>query len=300
MNAPLKIKEDEFALVRANLSDREWRIDNLYWIKDKNGEAVKFGRNESQREFWDSMWFLNLILKDRQRGFSTLIAIFILDYCLFNSNTTAGIVDITLDDGKKKLAKIDFAYERLPELIKTAIPLKTNNKESIEFCNGSSVTVGTSHRGGTMQLLHISEMGKIAVRFPDRAREIRTGAMNTVAPGCFIFNESTAEGNSGEFYEDCQVARDLQDRKERLTELDYKFHFFGWWQGHENEIDPEGVLIPSELIKYFSALEEATGFPLSERKRAWYAKKSAQQKDDMKREYPGTPDEAFEAAIEGT
>jgi len=286
--------------IRAKLADREWRMDNLYWIKDKTGNAVRFVRNDSQREFWTKMWFLNLILKDRQRGFSTLIAIFILDCCLFNSNTTAGIVDITLDDGKKKLAKMKFAYERLPEFLKIAVSLVTDNKESMEFGNGSSVTVGTSHRGGTMQLLHISEMGKIAVRFPERAREIRTGAMNTVAPGCFIFNESTAEGNNGEFYEDCQVARSLQSRGDVLTKLDYRFHFFGWWQGTENEIDPEGVFIPAELDKYFEALEKEIGLKLSPRKRAWYAKKSAQQKDDMKREYPGTPDEAFDAAIEGT
>jgi hypothetical protein len=286
--------------IRDRLHDREWRMDNLYWIKDKHGRAIKFVRNESQREFWKAMWFLNLILKDRQRGFSTLIAMFIMDSCLFASHTSAGIIDITMDDGKKKLAKISFAYENLPESLQVAVPLTTDNKETLEWANGSSVSVGTSHRGGTMQILHISEMGKIAVRFPDRAREIRTGAMNTVAPGCFVFNESTAEGNSGEFYEDCQTSRELQDRGDILTPLDYRFHFFGWWQGTENEIDPDGVYISAEHEKYFAKLEAKIGMTLSPSKRAWYAKKEAQQKDDMKREFPGTPDEAFEAAIEGT
>ena len=63
------------------LLDREWRMDNLYYIKDVNGNKIKFVRNESQRTFWKGMWYKNIILKDRQRGFSTLVAIFILDSC---------------------------------------------------------------------------------------------------------------------------------------------------------------------------------------------------------------------------
>lgn len=285
--------------IKSKLGDREWRIDNLYFIEDKYGDTVKFVRNESQRKFWDEMWYLNILLKDRQRGFSTLIAIFILDYCLFNSGTKAGIIDITMDDAKKKLKKINFAYERLPAPIKESFPVKTDNKEMVEWENGSSVCVGTSHRGGTLQILHLSEMGTIAVRFPERAREIRTGALNTVAPGNFIFNESTAVGNSGEFFDDCAAAQELKNSGTNLTKLDYKFHFFAWWMGEENEIEPEGVFISQDNEKYFTELEKSTGVKISDRKRAWYAKKEAQQKEDMRREYPGTPEEAFATAIEG-
>lgn len=281
------------------LSDREWRMDNLYYIRDRDGVKVKFVRNESQRRFWNDMWYLNIILKDRQRGFSTLIAIFILDCCLFNSGTSAGIVDITLPDAKKKLAKIKFAYDNLPGSIKESVPLLVDNKEGLEWANDSSVYAATSHRGGTLQILHISEMGKIAVRFPDRARETRTGAMNTIKQGNFIITESTAEGNAGEFYEDCTAAQELRDSGAKLTELDFKFHFFAWWMGEENEIDPDGVFISPEYEKYFAQLEEKIGVKLSDRKKAWYVKKSIQQKGDMKREFPGTPEEAFEAAIEG-
>ncbi len=287
------------------LSDREWRIDNLYYIKDKKGEKVLFRRNLSQQRFWESMWFLNIILKDRQRGFSTLIAIFILDYCLFNSGTAAGIIDITLSDAKLKLAKIQYAYNNMPGWVKEMFPQTVENKERIEWANGSSVQVGTSHRGGTLQILHISEKGKISVRFPDRAREIRTGALNTVVPGQFIFEESTAEGSAGEFYEDCERARRIQASGEKLTELDFKFHFFGWWMGKENEIDPDGIFISIEMEKYFAELEQKIkeeleiSVQLSDRKKAWYVKKATQQKKDMKREYPGTPSEAFEASVEG-
>jgi len=290
----------ELKEIEKYLGDIEWRLDNLYYIKDKYGKVIKFVRNESQMELWRNRHFLNIILKDRQRGFSTLIAILILDTCFFNSHQECGIIDISLPDGKKKLAKIHFAYERLPEELTAENPLVTDNKEALEWENGSTVYVGTSHRGGTLQILHISEAGKISARNPEKAREIRTGAMNTIAPGCWIFNESTAEGVGGEFYEDCQTAQQLERTGSRLTSLDYKFHFFGWWMGNHNELDPTGISFDShEDRKYFDELEEEIGEKLSTRKRAWYVKKRAQQKDDMLREFPSTPEEAFKAAIEG-
>jgi len=281
------------------LLDREWRMDNLYYVQDKDGNKVKFNRWESQQQFWDNMWFLNIILKDRQRGFSTLIAIFILDSCLFNSNIKAGIIDISLPDAQLKLGKISFAYKNLPEFLKVTATTTTDSKTGIEWENGSSVYVGTSHRGGTLQILHISEFGKISIRFPDKAREIKTGALNTVAAGNFVFIESTAEGSSGEFFEFCKRARDIADRKIPLTKLDYKFQFFGWWEGTENEIDPDNVEISLETITYLDALEKELGFKLSDRKRAWYAKKADEQGDDMLREFPSTADEAFSATVEG-
>jgi len=231
--------------IQARLGNRDWRVDNLYHIESKSGETIKFVRNESQRKFWNDMWYMNIILKDRQRGFSTLIAIFILDYCLFNSGTTAGIIDLTIDDAKKKLKKIKFAYDLLPDFVRDAVTILTDNKEGIEWGNGSSVHVGTSHRGGTLQILHISEMGAIAVRFPERAKEIRTGALNTVAPGQIVFNESTAMGSAGEFYDDCQAAQRRQAEGRALTNMDYRFHFFAWWMGAENEMDPAGGNYPS-------------------------------------------------------
>ena len=134
------------AIIRRHLGDIEWRLDNLYFIKDKYGEIIKFVRNESQMELWENRHFLNIILKDRQRGFSTFIAILIFDTCFFSSNQECGIIDITLPDGKKKLGKIKLAFERLPADLKKENPLTTNAKETLEWKNGSSVYIGTSHR----------------------------------------------------------------------------------------------------------------------------------------------------------
>jgi hypothetical protein len=85
---------------------------------------------------------------------------------LFASNTAAGVIDLTLVDAKRKLAKQKFAYSRLPEWLKAAIPYIRENTEAIEFANGSRIEIGTSHRGGTLQQLHVSEYGKISAQFP--------------------------------------------------------------------------------------------------------------------------------------
>ena len=286
--------------ILARLGDRLWRLNNLYTVINKDGQVVKFVMNESQEEFYREMWWLNVILKDRQRGFSTFIAMFILDSCLFCPNTQAGVIDISLPDAKKKLDKINFAYLSLPEWLRDELPLVTNAKESMEWANGSRVDVSTSHRGGTLQILHVSEYGKIAARKPDTAREIKTGAFNTVAKGNFLFVESTAEGREGAFYELCDTAKKLKQSLHPLTGLDFKFHFFGWWMGTENEMNPAFVQISEETDKYIEEkVEPEIGIKISQRKRAWYQKKAIQQGDDMKREFPSTPEEAFESAIDG-
>ena len=64
-----------------------------------------------------------------------------------------------------------------------------------------------SLRSGTLQYLHVSEYGKICAKFPDKAREVRTGALNTVDKNGIVFIESTAEGQDGHFFELCQAAR---------------------------------------------------------------------------------------------
>ena len=55
--------------------------------------------------------------------------------------------------------------------------------DELLFSNNSSIRVGVSMRSGTLQYLHISEYGQVCARFPEKAREIRTGALNTVQAG---------------------------------------------------------------------------------------------------------------------
>ena len=42
------------------------------------------------------------------------------------------LLDNTLEDAKKKLAKIMFAYERMPKVIRATVGLKRDNTEQIQ------------------------------------------------------------------------------------------------------------------------------------------------------------------------
>lgn len=288
------------AELKRNLGNRMWRLRNLYWILDKSGRKVKFSPNPAQLQLLGSLWYLNLIVKARQRGFTTLIDILMLDACLFNSNVRAGIVADTRENVEIIFRdKIKFAYENLPPSLRDAIETEQDQAKELLFGNNSSIRVGTSMRSGTLQYLHISEFGKICRRYPDKAQEIVTGSLQAVQAGQFVFIESTSEGQGGEFHDMVKTAEeDLQTGK-KLNEMEYKLHFFSWWDADEYEIDPDGVIITEKDHEYFDKVESQTGHLINLRKRAWYVLKKKTLRDKMTQEFPSTIKEAFEQAIEG-
>jgi hypothetical protein len=88
------------------------------------------------------------------------------------------------------------------------------------------------------------------------------------------------------------------DAKKVLGDLHYRFHFFPWWRDKTYEVATEH-LITAEDAKYFSELETEYGIKLSDPQKWWYSAKKVEQGDDMWKEYPSTPDEAFKAAKDG-
>jgi len=276
----------------------KWRLANLYTITDKAGRSVPFRPNTAQLALLDEIHDCNIILKARQLGFTTLCCLIYLDACIFKPNTRAGVIAHKLDDAKVIFRdKIKYPYDQLEEGLRDRVPASQDSADTLTFANNSSIRVSTSMRSGTLQYLHISEFGKICANYPEKAREIVTGALNTVEAGQFIVIESTAEGQDGAFYRMCQEAR--ARHPEDLTTLDYKFHFFPWFKDPNYAISGALPAIPDEDTQYFDRLEHELGVMISREQRAWYVKKAQTQGGDMRREYPSTPDEAFEQALEG-
>ena len=376
-------------ILKKNLPNRPWRLSNLYTIQDKAGKKIPFRLNWAQQDLLENMHYLNTILKARQLGFSTFIQIYMLDACLFQENMNCGTIADSLDHAEEIFKdRCKFPYDNLNEAIKAIQPATQDSVRGLTFRSGSSIKVGTSLRSGTYQIVHVSEYGKICASFPDRAREVKTGTFNAVALGQKIFVESTAEGQEGDFFNMCQTAKGITESGQKLTELDFKFHFYPWHKHPEYKLEnitvtsgqsvkmpkqvhldaskripqaqlmqmdglsqddrnalsrppsqsnmanltekqkkpvlktkrkaaqrleimarskvlkaatwiPEGdVNIPKGYMEYFEKLEKQ-GIYTSDGQKAWYVKKAVTQGDDMKREYPSTPEEAFEAAIEG-
>lgn len=312
MNAVVARTQEEVDAeqLHKNLSDPMWRLNNLYWIMVKGDEGeddlvVQFKPNRAQRRFIARLWHRNLILKARQLGFTTLIAIFWLDHALFNANQRCGIVAQDREAAEAIFRdKVKFAYEHLPEALREQMPLARDSASELLFAhNNSSIRVATSLRSGTIHRLHVSEFGKICARYPDKAREVVTGSIPAVPKTGITIIESTAEGRDGEFYKMSKRAEQLAQQGKKLTVRDYRFHFYAWWQEPNYRMDPEGVVITDADRDYFTDIEIKAGTVLDEEQRAWYVATRdtdfAGDPEKMWQEYPSTPDEAFQVSKEG-
>lgn len=281
------------------LGNKFWRLSNLYYIKDKYGDKVLFKPNWAQLELLNPH-YLNIILKARQLGVTTFHAIMFLDTCLFNDDINAAIIADNKPNSREIfIDKVKYAYDNLPDFIKLFVAAHKDNVNELRFSNGSVFRVGTSLRSGTLQLLHITEFAKIAVENPKKASEIVSGALNTIQAGQFCCIESTARGRDGHFYNMCKKAMDMHISRTPLSKLDWKFWFFPWWREKEYSLDPTGIVISKEKQDYFEKLERELGIILTAEQRAWYVKKEETQGEYMMREFPSTPEEAFESSNEG-
>ncbi len=307
--------------LRGRLDDPLWRLNHLYWIEDKSGRLQRFRMNAAQQRLHRELWHRNAVLKARQLGISTYVALLMLDRCLFTPNYHAGIIDKTLPDAEQKLEKLRFAWEHLDylppypdereralaylgRLIKQHTGQCRRNewhpvadaRTRLGFTNGSDIRLGTTLRGGTLQLLHVSELAHVSVHAPWRAREIRTGAINTVSAEGTIILESTHEGGRyGVNYE--LTSRAMQNSGE-LSPLDFRFFFFSWMDnpGYTLSGSPAAA---EDMAEYFEKLESEYGLSLTPGQKLWYARMARSMGAAMRQEYPSTPDEAFSTGNEG-
>lgn len=250
--------------------------------------------NWAQKILYDNLHNFDIILKARQLGITTFFSIYLLDKVLWGENVQAGIIAHTLDDASNIFRdKLKYAFDQLHPNIRKLFRTVGDSAKELAFSHGSIIRVGTSLRSSTLQYLHISEFGKICAKYPERAREIVTGSLNTVHAGQHTFIESTAEGKEGYFYDMCEQAR----LKKELSPLDFKFFFFPWWKHDEYTIGTP-VNISADLQDYFAKLD-LDGIHLSDPQKWWYAKKHEVLHEDMLREFPSKPEEAFQASQEG-
>lgn len=158
----------------SHLSDAWWRLTSgkLYKIiikgdNDEAGLVIPFVPNNAQRQLLAALWNRNIILKARQLGFTTLIAILWLDTVLFSKEPIrCGVIAQDREAAEVIFRdKVKFAYDHLPKAIKVMAPLAKNSASELMFAhNNSSIRVATSMRSGTIHRLHISEFGKICAK----------------------------------------------------------------------------------------------------------------------------------------
>ena len=297
------MKTDSEVIIE-HLTSKEWRMRNLYKIQPKeipgNPGIVDFIPNLVQEKIMDCKHRRKIIPKSRQHGVTSYFAINYLDEVLFNPLMTASIIAHREADALKIFAKkIKFAYEHIDDAYRPFIPKANRESRFVyEFNNGSMISADTTVRSTTLNYLHVSELSQLFFMNPDRANEVKTGALPAAEYG-EISIESTMKGRLGLMYDLCEQARANQLLGAPLTSKDFDFLFFGWHDDPENRMKSDFTLRQT-TIDYAEKLLTENKISLDEAQLRWYQKTHDLLGDDMKQEHPSTYEESVENTNEGT
>lgn len=270
---------------------KEWRLNNLYRIINKNGDSVRFQLNAPQLNVLRNLHRRSLVLKARQLGMSTFAVIYLIDEVIWEPNVSAGIVSYSLEHAQHIFKRIiGHALDTFPDEYKPHLNILQRSAREITFANGSFLRVDTTLRGGAYQLVLVSEFGKTCARNPVKAEEVVTGTLQAVPINGRIIIESTGEGNDGYYVQ--MVTNAHQRGNENLSPLEYKLFFFPWYVESTYKMD-QSVTYGTELTDYFDKIEKEGSLKISPQQRYWYAHQLSILGEKMKQEFPSTISEAF-------
>jgi intein/homing endonuclease len=167
--------------VKKELGNKQWRLEHLYKIVDKNANLIQYKPNPVQLEFNQECWYRNILLKARQLGFTTNACIDGLDDVLFNRNFNMVIIAHEEKAVKKIFKKIKTAWDNFPKEVKEALGYLVNvdSANELSFNNGSSISVALSTRADTVHRLHVCLDGNTRIMLKNggmkRIKDIKNG-----------------------------------------------------------------------------------------------------------------------------
>jgi hypothetical protein len=139
-----------------------------------------------------------ILLCSRQMGKTTVAAMYILWYALFNKDKRCVIASKAMAHAVEIQSRVKFAYEELPHWLKAGC--KFYNRTSIEFDNGSKIiceaTSEKTGRGSSPSIIFLDEIAFISRRIQEEMWASLTPALST--GGKFIIT-STPNGDGDLF-----------------------------------------------------------------------------------------------------
>ncbi len=290
---------NDYEYVERMKKSKLWRLNNLYTIVDKKGNTVKFDMNIAQHKVYAKHLEHPrlLILKSRQQGISTLWLISFFDDCVFRPYFTSGLMAQGMDEAQMLLSRTRLLWDNLSPAVKRLLNIQVvrSNTKEFTFTNNSTMFIRTSFRSATLQGLHISEYGKIANANPARARETKTGTLQTTAIGNTVVIETTAEGEN-DFKVMWERAVAFAGNR---TPKDFIPVFLPWTDDPSCNIDEyqEPTLVEES---YFEELEIKLKQKLTVTQKNFWIAQHRELGTDVYQEYPATPEEAFLRNRDGT
>lgn len=287
--------------VRRYLSSKLWRLNNLYSVVNKEGAPVRFRMNLAQHIVYGASREHPrvIILKSRQQGISTFWLVSYFDDALFEPHLNIGMMAQGIDEASTLLERSKFLWDNLPPAVKEImdVRLDKDNSKEFTFSNQSSIFIRTSFRSTTLQRLHVSEMGKIANNYPQRAKEVKTGTLQALAKGNTGIIESTAEGMN--MFKEMWDAAELAKHSGHMSAKDFYPVFLSWLDDPDC-LETVDQAEDKEARDYFLDLERKVGRKLSKQQRNFWIVQRRELGGDIYQEYPATAEEAFTASRDGT
>lgn len=270
-------------------------------IQDKRGRAIFFEPNTVQKRIlkyiircWQAKKPVKIIIiKGRQQGITTLFtligesaALKVPGFKVFMVTHDSALAKDLFEN------KIKFAWDQLPVPFKSLYTLHRNNVRQLLFDDQmlkSSITVGTSARGGTFQMIHISEPGMLSTS-KKNWQELITGTLPAGEFADMIVWESTADGGLGEFY---KLVKENQK-----PNSEYRVMFLSWTDSEEYQKEvPQDIswLKEYDLLSRDYKLEPdpVKKHGITKEQFYWYYTKAKLLREEVKVQYPFTIDEAF-------
>jgi hypothetical protein len=267
-------------------------IEKSFYIVDKEMKAVPFILNPPQARILKELSGMDIILKARQEGISSLIlALFAIDFITIE-NIKCVVISHEDKATQRLFDRVKYFLKSMEKTFPGELPyrLKYNSRyEMVNLEKNSNFYIGTAGarafgHGDTINNLHCSEIS----RWPDQER-MMMGLLQAVPKDGRIIIESTANGFGDYFYKMWE--------KNKETQNPFRTHFIPWYELPEYVMPPTGDI---EFTDYERDLVNT--FHLSKEQIAWRRWKVNQMGGDwgdaktwdlFNEQFPINPEEAF-------
>ena len=267
----------DYSAITTKLSDPIYFIESCLYIVDKDSVKVPFLLNSIQKRYMANRSRLDIILKARKLGFSTLVMALWLHACLTRHNTRAVIVSHEDESTKRLFKRVRYMVDHCAVKVQTA---KASETELVFPATESTFWIGTAGarafgRGDDITHAHMSE----PAFYPNQA--VVTGVQQALVRDSWFLMESTANGAGTAFHNACLKAV--------AGESNFKLHFVPWFD------DPEYAIASSEFDLTPDEKKLKAAFGVSYSQLAWRRKKLRDMDDPalFPQEFPSTMEEAF-------
>lgn len=268
-------------------------VEKSFYIIDKEMQAIPFKLNPPQDRILKELSGMDIVLKARQEGVSSLIlALFAIDFITIE-NIRCVVISHEDKATQRLFDRVKYFLESMKRTFPGDLPYQLDIKSRHELFNktkNSYFYIGTAGarafgHGDTINNLHISELS----RWPEQER-MMIGLLQAVPKDGRIIIETTANGFGDYFY------KLWNQNKERQNP--FRTHFIPWFELPEY-VYPTGTVklqytdYEKELVNAYHLKPEQVSWrrwKINQMGGDWNDSKSW---DSFNEQFPSTAEEAF-------